>query len=175
MPMNLGQKIMIIGSGGSGKSTLARQLGETLGLPVIHLDREFWNAGWVETPKEEWYEKQKTLFSGSEWIADGNYGGSMDIRLDRADTVIFLDFSRFLCIYRALKRWLTYRGKTRPDVAEGCPENMDAAFLKWIWQFPSRSRPNIMVNIPKYQNIEWIVFKNRKELQKFTKEINCIK
>jgi len=167
-----GKRIMIIGSGGSGKSTLARQLGEILGLPVIHLDREFWNPSWVETPKEEWREKQKNLFSSPEWIADGNFGGSMEIRLQKADTVIFLDFNRFVCLYSVIKRRLNYIGKVRPDISEGCPERLDFEFLKWIWQYPAKSRPKTIKTISKYKDkLEIIVIKNRKALKRFIIEI----
>jgi len=167
MANELGKRIMIIGSGGSGKSTLARRLGDILAIPVIHLDKAFWNAGWIETPKEEWAEKQRDLLAGSEWIADGNYGGTLEIRLEKADAVIFLDFSRFVCVYGAVKRWLANIGKTRPDMAEGCPESIDFAFLKWIWQFPKKSRPNVLEKIARHQNVKLITIKSRKRLKQF--------
>ena len=166
-----GKKIMIIGSGGSGKSTLARQLGDILALPVIHLDKEYWNPGWITTPKEQWYEKERNLVLKEEWIVDGNFGGSLEIRLEKADTVIFLDFNRFVCIRGVIKRWLTNRGKSRPDMAEGCPEKIDFKFLKWVWRFPQDSRPGIIEKISKYKNPELILIKNRKELRQFIKEI----
>jgi len=125
MAIKLGKRIMIIGSGGAGKSTLARQLVALLALPVIHLDKEFWNDGWIKTPKEAWYKKQQALISAPEWIIDGNFGSSLELRLDKADTVIFLDFNRIVCICSVLKRWLTNMGKTRPDMAEECPEKND--------------------------------------------------
>ena len=174
MSVKLGRKIMIIGSGGSGKTTLARKLGEMLILPVTHLDKEFWNFGWIETPKEEWYEKQRNLVSKPEWIADGNFGGSLEIRLDNADTIIFLDFNRFVCMRSVVKRWLTNIGKTRPDMPEGCPEKIDFRFLKWIWQFSLKSRPTIIEKITKYKNIELITIKSRKKLKQFVNEISSI-
>ena len=169
----LGKKIMIVGSGGSGKSTLARKLGEILSLPVIHLDKEFWNAGWIETPKEEWYSKQESLFSGDEWIADGNYGWSMEIRLKRADTLIFLDFNRFVCIYSVIKRRLINIGKTRPDIAVGCPEKIDFMFLKWLWLFPKKSRPTIIEAISRHREMNVIVLKKRHQLTQFLMSISC--
>ena len=170
--IDLGKKIMIIGSGGSGKSTLALQLGEILKLPVINLDMEFWNPGWIATPKEEWHEKQRHLMSGSEWIADGNFSGSLEIRLEQTDSIIFLDFNRVTCIYGVIKRWLTNYGKTRPTMAKECPEKIDFEFLKWIWQFPSTSRPNIMKKISNHKNLKLFVIKNRKELKQFIEEVS---
>ncbi|MEM6646980.1 MAG: hypothetical protein AAF730_12090 [Bacteroidota bacterium] len=87
------RRVIIIGSGGSGKSTLAKRLGEQLSLPVIHLDAHYWNPGWVETPPDAWAAKVDTLIKGEAWVMDGNYGGTMDARIARADTVIFLSFS----------------------------------------------------------------------------------
>ncbi|MCL2361318.1 MAG: DNA topology modulation protein [Defluviitaleaceae bacterium] len=163
----LGKRIMIIGSGGSGKSTLARQLGERLDLPVIHLDAEFWNAGWMVTPQDEWVEKQKMVLSGAEWIADGNYSGSMGLRLERADSVILLDFNRFTCLWGVTKRRIKNRGTTRPDMAEGCPEQLDFTFLKWIWRFPARERPKIIEKLSIHTDINQIILRNRKEVRQF--------
>ncbi len=143
--MTLGRRIMIIGSGGAGKSTLARQLGERLGLPVIHLDREHWQPGWVEPPRAEWEARVAELVAGERWIIDGNYGGTVGLRLAAADTVIFLDFPRVLCVWRVVQRFLAYRGRSRPDMTPGCPEQLDAEFLRWIWHvFPRKTRPTIL-------------------------------
>jgi len=171
----LGKKILIVGSGGSGKSTLAVQLGETLSLPVIHLDKEYWNVGWVATPKEEWLDKQKIFLSGDFWIADGNYSGSLELRLTIADTVIFLDFSRFTCLCGIIKRRLQNIGKTRPDMAEGCPEKIDLPMLRWVWTFPSKSRPKLTEIISKYKDVELITFKRRREIKNFLKNYESYK
>ncbi|MHC0064340.1 hypothetical protein ACWATR_15805 [Nostoc sp. UIC 10890] len=86
------KKILIIGSGGAGKSTLARELGTILGLEVIHLDVWYWNPGWVETPKTKWQSIIQDLTLRESWIMDGNYSGTLDIRLSVADTVFFVKF-----------------------------------------------------------------------------------
>ena len=137
------RRISIIGSGGAGKSTFARSLGEVLKLPVIHLDAIHWKPGWVETPKDEWRMIVRDLIANDEWIIEGNYGGTMEMRLAASDTVIYLDYPRHICIYRALKRCITYRNRTRPDMGPGCNEKMDLEFLGWIWNFPRRSSPEI--------------------------------
>lgn len=143
--MQLGNRIIIIGCGGAGKSTLARRLGETLGLPVIHLDAEYWQPGWVETPKDEWRHTVETLVQGECWIMDGNFGGTMDLRIAAATTIILLDFPAYLCAYRVITRRLRYWGTTRPDMGPGCPEKLDWEFLKWICvDFPRRSRTHIL-------------------------------
>ena len=139
--MQLGQRIMIMGSSGSGKSTMAVRLGELTGLPVVHMDTLSWRPGWVQAPREELNELVREAASRDAWIIDGNYSQHLrEYRLERADTVIYLDFSRYTCLFRALKRWAKYYGQTRPDLGEGCPEKIDMWLIKWIWGYPKRSR-----------------------------------
>ena len=157
------KRVLIIGSSGSGKSTLARQLGAKLELPVIHLDRYFWHPGWVGTPQAVWSKKVTDLTRGNEWIIDGNYRGTLDIRLQAADTIIFLDLPRLVCTWRATKRRFQYRNKPRPDIAEGCTEALfDPAyfsFVRWVWNYPNRARPNVlqkMKQLPDNKHVIWL-------------------
>jgi adenylate kinase family enzyme len=138
------RKIMVIGSGGAGKSTLARQLGEITGIEVIHLDRIFWKPNWTESGRDVFLDVQRTITAGNAWIIDGNYSGTMDIRLKEADTVIYLDYPTAVCLYRAIKRFLLNRGRTRIDMAEGCTEKIDKEFITWIWNFRRNSRPELL-------------------------------
>lgn len=144
MSRALGERVMIIGSGGAGKSTLARQLGELTGLPVVHLDAHFWKPGWVSSPNDEWDEAVTRFAAAERWIIDGNYGRTMEMRFARADTVVFLDYSRWRCCWRAIRRRVQFSGRTRPDMAEGCSEKIDLEFLKWIWDYPATRRPGIL-------------------------------
>lgn len=141
------KKIIVIGSGGSGKSTLARSLGEKLNIQVYHLDALFWKPNWVGVPKDEQRKVQNELVRKQQWIIDGNYGGTMDIRIKAADTIIFLDIHRIICVYRAFKRMIQYRNRTRPDMAEGCEERLDFQFLKWIWDYPKTKKPDILKSL----------------------------
>jgi adenylate kinase family enzyme len=162
------KRILVIGSGGSGKSTFARRLGALLDMPVIHLDAEHWSPGWVETPKEEWRERVKELVRGDAWIIDGNYSGTLDVRLDASDVVIFLDLPRTLCVWRALKRAVTFRNATRPDMAEGCREKFDLSFLWWIWNYPSRSRPKVLRRLEENARGKKVVrLRSRAEVEEF--------
>ncbi|WP_246938657.1 DNA topology modulation protein [Bacillus pinisoli] len=136
-------KIMIIGSSGAGKSTLARLLGEQLPFEITHLDAHYWKENWRETPRDEWIAWQETLMEKESWIIDGNYGSTMDIRLKAADVIIFLDYSRWVCLWSVIKRRFMYHGKTRPDMGKGCPEKLDWEFLKWVYDFPREEAPGI--------------------------------
>jgi adenylate kinase family enzyme len=145
------RRIAIVGCGGAGKSRLARELGRRLGLPVVHLDAHFWRPGWVETPRAEWEALQPSLLAGDSWIADGNYHATLPVRLDRADTVLFLDMPRLACLRGVLARRLRHRGTNREDLPPGCPEKIEWEFLKWIWNFPRDVRPATLAMLREFE------------------------
>lgn len=161
------ERILIIGCGGSGKSTLAQQLGEKTGIPVIHLDKLFWHSGWVESTKDEIDEKIHWEMQKERWIIDGNYTRTLPQRLERCDTVIYLDFSTLRCMGGVLKRVLTNYGKVRPDMGEGCPERFDLEFLKWVWSFNKTKRPKLYSMLEAVPEKNVIVLKNRRAVKKF--------
>jgi adenylate kinase family enzyme len=133
-------RVLVIGSGGAGKSTLAARLARRSGLPLIHLDACYWRPGWVEPPQDEWAQTVAQLIADEQWIMDGNYGGTLEQRLAAADTVVFLDLPRLLC----LRRRIRYHGRPRPDMPPGCPEQLSWQFLRWIWSYTSTRRPGIL-------------------------------
>ena len=129
-------KIAIIGYSGSGKSTLAAYLGKILHLPVLHMDTVHFLPDWVERDKEDeaaivcdFMDKN----DASGWVIDGNYASiHYERRMQEADKIIFLSFTRLACLWRAIKRYRDFRGKARPSAADGCNEKLDAAFVRWI-------------------------------------------
>ena len=129
------KRIMVIGCCGAGKSTFSKALNEKLQLPLIHLDQHYWQPNWVETKPDIWKNKVEQLVQNDEWIIDGNYGGTMDLRLARADTVIYLDISTPKAIYRILKRSIAHLGKTRPDMPHNCPERISWQFIVYVANF----------------------------------------
>jgi adenylate kinase family enzyme len=139
------RRIVILGNAGSGKSTLARRLGGRLGLPVIHLDALFWNPGWTEPDAEVFRAKVREAVTGDDWVSDGNYlSRTFDLRLPRADLVIWLDTPRRTCMARVI--WRTLRGGRREDLADGCREQVDAhylEFLRYTWNFDRKSKPRL--------------------------------
>ena len=143
-PLKDARRIAVVGSPGAGKSTLAIQLGQMLGLRVCHLDQLWWQPGWVEAGHEAFDAELARVVAEDEWIIDGNYSRTLDVRLSRAEAAIMLDFPRSLCMYRVLKRVLVSRGNVRPDMAPGCPEKVDPEFLRFVWEYPKRSRQRVL-------------------------------
>jgi len=139
---------------------------------VIHLDQHFWRPGWVEPSKDVWRDQVEELLKGERWIIDGNYGGTIELRLMHCDTVIFLDFPRHLCTYRVIKRAINYRGRTRPDLGEGCPEKVDWDFIKWTWNYPTRSRPRVLERLAKVEGrVRVIMLRSSREVEKFLLDV----
>ena len=127
------KKIAIIGSSGSGKTTLAKKLATRLNLPLYHLDHYFWLPHWQEVSHEEFAQKQHELVKQDAWIIDGSFRRTLSIRLDAADTIIFVDTSRLRCLYRVIKRQIMHWGSNRPDMPIGCKTMFDKGFFKFLW------------------------------------------
>lgn len=162
------KRILILGCCGAGKSTLARKITTHLNIPIIHLDQEYWKPNWEETNKEDWNKKVENLITRESWIMDGNYGGTLDIRILRADTIIYLDRSTFTCMNRVLKRIRKYKGTTRPDMTEGCPERYDWDFLHYVLSFNIARAPKLKRKIKALQNEKKIyILKSEKQITSF--------
>jgi adenylate kinase family enzyme len=166
------KKILVIGSSGSGKSTFARKLGELLNIKVIHLDSHFWHPGWIETPKDEWNGVVERLLERGTWIMDGNYSGTLEKRILACDTIFFLDLPRRICLARVLKRRIAYFNRSRPDLAEGCPERLDWEFLKWVWGYPKRTRPGTIGLLEKFSGSKTVIWmRSQSEIDRFLKNV----
>ena len=161
------ERILIIGCSGSGKSTLARALREKLGLPLVHLDQLWWKKGWKNVTREEFDSRLALALNMDQWIIDGNYSRTMEIRLEKCDTIIYLDFSRWTCLWGAVSRYLHNLGKVRPDMPAGCIERLDWDHLKFIWNFNKSNRIRNYTWIGKTKHAKAIVLKNRKEVRRF--------
>lgn len=116
----IGRRVLVDGMMGSGKSTFACALAARTGLPVIHLDLHYWKPGWARPSHDEWQERQRALLAGEAWIIEGNYNETLPLRLERADTVVFLDTPWWLCASRAFVRGLRKPGGEMP---KGCEDS----------------------------------------------------
>jgi len=147
------KRVIILGRGGSGKSTLAAELGDITGLPVIELDKMFWQLGLEAMPRAEWMKTQQRLIEQESWIMDGDLGqyDAVEARLPAADTIIVLDFALVPCAWRALRR-----GRERSD------------FWRWLIAYRRRSLPMLMQTISKFApHAELHLIRNPKELWRF--------
>lgn len=144
------RRVMIIGPCGSGKSTLARELAQQLNLPLVHMDQLGWQAGWVETAKPELHARLADAVAQDGWLIEGNYGSTLAPRLERADTVIYLDFPIRLYLWRLIRRVNSLRGQSRPDMPEGCPERFGAAFFWYVLNWNSGPRARTEAQIAPY-------------------------
>ena len=168
-------KIAIIGYSGSGKSTLARRLAEEYDLPVLHFDRVQFRPGWEIRPQASKEIMVKTFLDlHRDWVIDGNYSKlSFERRMAEADVIILLLFNKLSCLYRVTRRYLKYKNKTRPDMADGCGEKLDWEFVKWILQDgrTKESKARYRGVIDRYPQ-KIIIVKNQRQLDRVQKRID---
>ena len=163
------KRILIIGSAGSGKTYLSHVLSKKLNIEVTHLDKIYWLPNWEKQPVTFCEDLTKELVVPNEWIFDGNYIQTLDIRLEKADLVIFLKVNRFKCIASLFKRKrLTKRKEIeRDDLADGCVDKLDFSFLKWAFTFNNDYAPKLLNVINKYPNVDLKIFNTREDALEF--------
>lgn len=134
------KRVMIIGQPGSGKSTLASELGEKLSLPVFHIDKIHWKSGWIEREPSEKDRLCAEVHARDEWIFEGGNSRTWGERMERADSLIWLDFPLHIRAWRILVRTIRHYGESRPDLPEGCPEHFSMEFISFIWRTRNKGR-----------------------------------
>lgn len=163
-------KIAVIGYSGSGKSTLAEYLGKRYHADVLYLDTVHWLPGWTERERGEAQEMVKEyLDTHDAWVIDGNYSAlSYDRRMAEADQIIWMKFGRIPCLYRVWKRNRHYKGRSRASMTQGCPEKMDAEFVRWIlWKGRSGQGKKRCQRVRETYPEKVTVLKNQRELDRF--------
>ncbi|MDL2398609.1 AAA family ATPase [Rhizobium mayense] len=135
-------RILVIGCSGTGKSTLAQAIARLRGLTYVSMDRDiFWLPGWKHRPRPEAIALIEQAVAGPRWVMDGNSPGTLPLRLPRTDIVIWRRPPRHVALRGVISRWLRYRGRSRPEMAAGCPERLDWKFLQYIWTFERNEAP----------------------------------
>ena len=156
------KKIIVIGCPGSGKSTFARELHKITGIPLFHLDMMYWNPDKTTVEKSIFRRRLADALDKSEWIIDGNYASTMEMRMSACDTVIFLDYETDVCLEGVRAR----RGKERDDMPWIETED-DAEFIEFIKKYNMSSRPQVFSLLRKYEDKSIFVFKSRDEAEEF--------
>ena len=167
-------KIAIIGYSGAGKSTTARKLGEKYNIPVLHLDTVYHMPGWQVRPTEDSQAiVAQFMAENDSWVIDGNYKAILQKeRFEQADMILFFNFNRFTCFCRAFGRYLKYKGKSRPDMTQGCNEKFDLEFAKWILK-DGRTPQKVQAykNMCQKYGEKVVIISSQKQLDKFLEKI----
>jgi len=169
------QKIIIIGNPGSGKSTLAKKLGKLLDLKIYHLDILFFKPNWVIRNKDDFDRDLKKIMQEDSWIIDGNYNRTMAMRIEHADTILFLDFPTIIPLFRIVKRRFQFRKQQREDVAEACKEKLDYEFFSFVATYRKKKRPKVLKMLEKVEKPKQVyIFKNDKDVDVFLNNLKSI-
>ncbi len=157
------KRILVIGCPGSGKSYFSRALGEKLGLPIVHLDMLNWNADGTNVERSVFDARLDDALEHDEWIIDGNYSRTMERRIERCDTIFFLDFPTEVCLGGVHERM----GKPRPDMPFEPPDAEDEEFVEFIKNYNIHSRPTVVELLGKYADREIVVFHSREDANEY--------
>jgi len=157
------KKVIIIGCPGSGKSTFARRLCDITGIPLYHLDMMYWNADRTTVEKKVFLERLQNSMSNPEWIIDGNYQSTMEMRIKECDTVFFLDYPSDVCLSGISER----KGKKRSDMPWVENDNTDEEFIDFVKRYNSESRPEVIKLLEEYSSKDITVFTSREDSEKY--------
>ena len=161
------KKIIVIGCPGSGKSTFSKSLHKITKIPLYHLDMLFWNEDKTTVEKSVFLDRLLKVIQNDEWIIDGNYSSTMELRMQACDTVIFLDFPLEVCLNGVKER----KGKPRSDMPWIESDEDDAEFVEFIKNYNSQSRPKVTELLKRYSHKDIYIFSNRIQAEEFLNKI----
>ena len=156
------KKVIIIGCCGSGKSTFARQLHACTGIPLFHLDQLNWNVDKTTVEKAVFLQRVRDVIQSDSWIIDGNYGSSMEMRMQACDTVFFLDYPVDVCIKGIYERV----GKVRTDMP-WVEDEIDEDLIEFVKNYEKEDRPEVYELLKKYNGKDIHIFHSRVDANQF--------
>jgi len=175
------KRINVIGTTGSGKSTLAMALAKQLDYPYIQMDQLFWKPNWNESSDDELFPKITKAIAGDVWVLDGNYNRTNQLKWERVDTVIWVNFGFFRTFFQLLKRTIL-RASIRQELwpNTGNIESFSKSFFSkesiilWFFRcyWKNRKRYSILMNSPEYVHINIIQLRNPNEVEAFLKNLS---
>jgi adenylate kinase family enzyme len=175
---NHNSKVFVVGTSGSGKSTFARKLSQKIGVVDIELDLLFWKANWTESEPEEFRAKiTKAINDNQGWVMHGNYNKVRDLTWGNTETLIWLDYSKSVVMYRVIKRSLK-RIFTQEELWTGNKESIKKTFFSkqsiilWSWQTYAIRKTQYLklIQDPDFKAIKVIRFANPSEAEVFLKD-----
>lgn len=161
------KKVIVIGCPGSGKSTFSKALHQITGIAPVHLDRLFWNADQTSVERSVFLARLAEAMAADEWILDGNYASTMEMRMQACDTVIFLDYPTQVCLDGIEQR----KGKARSDMPWVEPDRYDPEFVDFIKQYRVQSRPQVMELLSRYSHKDIHIFSTRAQAETFLAQL----
>ena len=160
-------KIIVIGCPGSGKTNFAEKLNKCTGIPLYYLDAIWHKPDKTHIPRDEFDARISEIFALNQWIIDGNYKRTIDMRLRECDTIFLFDLPTEICLQGVTERI----GKGRYDLP-WLETDLDPEFKQFIEDFPEDTLPYIYELLEKYQaEKQVIIFKSRKEADEFIKKL----
>ena len=157
------KKVIVIGCPGSGKTTFSQKLRQCTGLPLFHLDAVWHKPDRTHITRDEYDKRLAEILALDEWIIDGNYSRTIEVRLRNCDTVFLFDLPTEVCIQGAISRL----GQSRCDVPWVDTE-LNPSFKKEIEDFPLTTLPNIYKLIDQYKAEKQIViFTSRTQADRY--------
>ena len=157
------KRVIVIGCPGSGKSTFSKALHKATGIPLFHLDMIFWNADKTTVEKTVFLDRLLKIVQKDEWIIDGNYASTMELRMQACDTIVFLDYPLDVCLNGIKER----KGKPRSDLPWIELDEDDVEFIEFIKNYNSQSRPKVMELLDRYSHKDIIIFSTRTQAEEF--------
>lgn len=166
------RRVIVIGSPGAEKAALAHAIAERLKLPCILLERLYWRPGWQKPNPEEWRAQVSELAAREDWVIEGTFPSTLEIRVARADWLVYVDAPMPVCLFRKLKEMLRGRNDPKAEAAPGCPQGVNARVLRFIWHFPTSIGPRINSIIARERRNRTIfILRTKREQEEFLAKV----